>query len=224
MLHLWSLAVEEQFYLFWPLLVFFSGPRRTIAISLGLIALSPFLPSWLLDGTHPRAHPDAFSYVATITRLGPLAWGAVLASLLRLPGGMAAISQDSACSAPGCCSALIVRPRDHRHHPRLRQDPAADADLWIQRAGAALRGCARVYHHARRSEGSTGVRVLSQPWLRQIGKVSYVAYIVHLPIFVIAARTLSPLDPAAGALRVPHSPSRWPFAELALFEEAAARL
>lgn len=51
--HFWSLSVEEQFYIFWPLLVLFSPWKKLVPLVGGLILLSPvfrilmslFLPS-----------------------------------------------------------------------------------------------------------------------------------------------------------------------------------
>jgi peptidoglycan/LPS O-acetylase OafA/YrhL len=38
--HLWSLCVEEQFYLLWPLVVLFASARRLAAIAIGLVVFS----------------------------------------------------------------------------------------------------------------------------------------------------------------------------------------
>jgi peptidoglycan/LPS O-acetylase OafA/YrhL len=39
--HLWSLSVEEQFYLLWPLLLFFLGPRRGVKACILFLLLAP---------------------------------------------------------------------------------------------------------------------------------------------------------------------------------------
>jgi peptidoglycan/LPS O-acetylase OafA/YrhL len=41
--HTWSLAVEEQFYLFWPLVMVSAGLRRARAVALWLILLMPLI-------------------------------------------------------------------------------------------------------------------------------------------------------------------------------------
>jgi peptidoglycan/LPS O-acetylase OafA/YrhL len=39
--HFWSLCVEEQFYLLWPLAVFFLAPRRLPQLAIAMIAVAP---------------------------------------------------------------------------------------------------------------------------------------------------------------------------------------
>jgi len=63
--HLWSLSVEEQFYLLWPavlLVAFRGGPRSLFWVSIALFAISASLPAWsgrsfweLYTGTEYRA-------------------------------------------------------------------------------------------------------------------------------------------------------------------------
>jgi peptidoglycan/LPS O-acetylase OafA/YrhL len=83
--HFWSLAVEEHFYFFWPLVVFLLArrPRALIAVSLA-VSLCAMLAgvtgslmglSWWVTGT------------LTPFRLDGLALGAFLAVIARQPGG-----------------------------------------------------------------------------------------------------------------------------------------
>jgi peptidoglycan/LPS O-acetylase OafA/YrhL len=41
--HVWTLSIEEQFYLLWPLCLAFVSKRRALWIALAVIALSPFI-------------------------------------------------------------------------------------------------------------------------------------------------------------------------------------
>lgn len=62
--HIWSLAVEEQFYLLWPLLVIALRRKTLIYVSLGLLALCPLLRAlmwhvWELSETAMTRHFQA---------------------------------------------------------------------------------------------------------------------------------------------------------------------
>jgi peptidoglycan/LPS O-acetylase OafA/YrhL len=41
--HLWSLAIEEQFYLLWPLTLLLLGPARSVRFFFALLVIAPFL-------------------------------------------------------------------------------------------------------------------------------------------------------------------------------------
>jgi len=73
--HFWSLAVEEQFYLVWPLLVFVLSRRRFQHVLTATLVLSPLLRLLFLHG-------GIGVFYFTLTRLDALGYGAVLAMLL----------------------------------------------------------------------------------------------------------------------------------------------
>jgi peptidoglycan/LPS O-acetylase OafA/YrhL len=76
--HFWSLAVEEQFYLVWPLLIYGLPGKWLERLCIFLVVCSPFvfhpLTEWL--GNVP-------AYASTLSRLGVLAAGGWLAVLWR---------------------------------------------------------------------------------------------------------------------------------------------
>jgi peptidoglycan/LPS O-acetylase OafA/YrhL len=84
--HFWSLAVEEHFYLFWPLVVLLLArrPRALIAVSLAisLCAMLARLTGSLMGLSWWT------TYVLTPFRLDGLALGAFLAVTARQPGGL----------------------------------------------------------------------------------------------------------------------------------------
>jgi peptidoglycan/LPS O-acetylase OafA/YrhL len=84
--HFWSLAIEEHFYLLWPLVVFLLArrPRALIAVSLAtaLCAMLARLTGSLMGLSWWT------TYVLTPFRLDGLALGAFLAVTARQPGGL----------------------------------------------------------------------------------------------------------------------------------------
>ncbi len=76
---LWSLAVEEQFYLVWPFLVAFLSRRYLPLVCGGLIVAAPVL-RFILVAQGASAET---AYRLTVTRMDALAMGALLAWCLR---------------------------------------------------------------------------------------------------------------------------------------------
>ena len=73
---LWSLAIEEQFYLIWPFLVRMCNVRQVLRCSIGFIVMAPFVRALTLSLADYPA-----TYVFTFCRLDTLAAGAVMAVL-----------------------------------------------------------------------------------------------------------------------------------------------
>lgn len=81
--HMWSLAIEEQFYLVWPLLVFGllrwgNGKMRKLALAAGSLAL---LSLGLMAILHSPGQDPSRVYFGTDTRATSLLVGALLAML-----------------------------------------------------------------------------------------------------------------------------------------------
>lgn len=91
--HAWSLAVEEQFYLLWPALLYFlvrrGGARRVFWAALALACVSWGWRVFLLW----RGSSFARLYFGTDTRFDALMWGCALAALVH---GKAAVAAPAA--------------------------------------------------------------------------------------------------------------------------------
>ncbi len=86
LVHLWSLGVEEHFYLIWPIVVAWLGVRRLHWACLAAIMAAPAFRLAAVLAGFPHA-----AYFFTLCRMDGLAAGALAAAVIRYPGGLAAI-------------------------------------------------------------------------------------------------------------------------------------
>ncbi len=148
--HFWSLAIEEQFYLLWSVVVWFSPARKMKYISIAVIVA-------VVLGRTVAAHFGAspqFLYFSTVTRMDALAWGALLAVS---PGFRQFIGKLAYILIP--LSILLV----------LFDLPLQLTGLVYGVGSAALVGVAI----------TRSVPPLRIAWLRSFGKYSYGLYVLH---------------------------------------------
>lgn len=185
--HYWSLAVEEQFYVVWPLLLLaFLGlvrfvsrkgrqqrlPRRAVAVL--LVAVSAASLVW---SVHQTATDPTAAYFSTLTRAWELGVGAVLAlvpvaTVRRLPRPAAQVLAVAGLGAVGWSCAAYTPATAF---------PGYAACLPVLGTAALLlagSSATRPWTH----------RVLDNPPLRLVGDWSYSLYLWHWPALILTAR------------------------------------
>ncbi|MGE5282724.1 MAG: acyltransferase family protein [Chloroflexota bacterium] len=190
-LHLWSLAIEEQFYLVWPaaLLAVSRLPRRRgrsprPALAIALVVVCAV--SLLLGVRSTDAQPVS-AYFSTVGRAWELGLGAALALL-----GAVAIPRPVALATAWSGLAAILYATFA--FDALTPFPGLAALVPTLGAAALLLAGPSI---GRPPPGSPPW-LLSRAPVRYVGRVSYAWYLWHWPALVFAAAILGPLSAAAG--------------------------
>ncbi len=190
--HFWSLAVEEQFYLVWPLVVLLArGRRRLLGATAGLVIASPALRAWIVYGS---GWPVGSAFRVTPGRLDGLALGAALAVLFRTAGARAWLARAWPWAVGlGATGFLALgAPLGFDMH-------RAPLELWSHTLLAVAFG--GLLAGAVLSDAAAGplARRLSAAPLRALGRVSYGLYVWHYFIHYGCVRALR-THPATAAL------------------------
>jgi peptidoglycan/LPS O-acetylase OafA/YrhL len=192
LLHFWSLAVEEQFYLLYPLLMFgvlavLGWSRRRLlvvlggltAVSVGLLVLGSAL-GWSVDRL----------YYGTDTRMAEVLIGAIVAVLIahRIGDDGLRVGRPVGVllAALGAAALVVTLGLWWR---------AAHEQAWLYRGGLPLYavGAAAVIVAGTLPFGPVRVVLATSP-LQWLGRISYGLYLYHWPVFLLLNPTRTNLD------------------------------
>src|SRR6185436_12162467 len=104
--HFWSLSIEEQFYIFWPFVIWAIRPRTLFKLAAVVAILGLAGRIWLVVAD-PFHYADA-GRTLTPVRLDALMMGAVLAALARMPGGLGRLRRMAPWVALGGVAVLVT--------------------------------------------------------------------------------------------------------------------
>jgi len=190
--HFWSLAIEEQFYFFWPLAIFFLKTKRRITIAAACGALASLLIRILLTAYGiPNLNPYIL-YAWTPAHLDGLFLGAILAMAVRSRYRNLVIGWSPVAFLVSATAVVIFG----FFHPDLNFTKDWDVAIWgfplLAITFAALIALAL-------RPGGFMNHFFSTALMRFFGKYSYGLYIFHYSI----ATVVESFRPAVG--RYTHS-------------------
>ena len=188
LLHLWSLAIEEQFYLVWPLALYLARTRKSLFIALAVAAL---LASFWFSTLAVLADPAA-GYYSPASRAWELLAGALLALCTRStrsPG--AALPNDAARAwTMRLVGRFVTYSRRHVFTPVALGLIAVS--IWtIDKATpfpgvAALAGVTgALLIVASDPTGQVNRRILAHRFAVGMGLISYPLYLWHWPLLTM---------------------------------------
>jgi peptidoglycan/LPS O-acetylase OafA/YrhL len=184
--HLWSLAVEEQFYLVWPLVVALS-PRRVLAWAAALLVLVAVIYRFEMAGKSLEL--SFYVNTFTVASLDSLALGALSAILLRSKVRMNKLYPTIAVT--GLASfALFVAFARHDGGAFLYY---RFVHVWGVLALSIGSACLILWCATHRVSVIT--RFLAFRPLRSVGKVSYGMYVWHPVVIAFLAPHVHPMPP-----------------------------
>lgn len=205
LLHTWSLSIEEQFYLAWPVLLLLwmrlrGGKLRGLPTVLGLAAVAS--AGYMAAEYQPFSDPSNV-YYNTFTRAQALLCGCLLAVVLQqrssrpstkrrrsVPVFLGVPLRESTFSAIAACAGIAW----------LFGAPlfVNDQSQWVFRGGFLVSGVTSIgigWHLATCRDGRISALLGWRP-LAEIGKRVYGLYLWHWPIFLILNPARTHLDGA----------------------------
>jgi peptidoglycan/LPS O-acetylase OafA/YrhL len=182
---LWSLAIEEQFYLVWPLMILLISARTLLMICLGLFVVAFAVRLiFVLAEVEP-----VVAFVLTVTRMDGLILGSFLALVARGKRGLERLAGWARWLGLACLFLLIGLALPYG---TLEWD-----DPWTSTAGFSLLALLYGSVLVLTVTGGPGAwlrRIFELGFLRMLGKYSYALYLFHGPVGTIIQQFYDPGD------------------------------
>lgn len=169
-LHFWSLSIEEQFYVVFPVLLLVvwrvaRGNRHAIAAAVGVLAVASLAAQVIIG-----ADDVTRAYYGTDTRIYQILLGCGLAVVTRLHGLRLGRRAADAAATVGLVALLLLS--------------TSLIDMSISARGIAAAVLSVVLVAGLEGESSSAARVASLPAFVHLGRISYGTYLWHWPVIV----------------------------------------
>ena len=179
----WSLAVEEQFYLAFPLIVFviarFMPPRFRLRALVATLGIAVILSAWW--SLHISAGNPVLSYYSPFTRFWELGLGCLLAILtMRRPAPAGRIQEIAVVSGVVLLVIALLKLNSTSVYPGWLASLPCGAAAMLIWAGSAERS-------------SLITRILSARPLVYLGALSYSLYLAHYVWLILPGQIVPPL-------------------------------
>jgi peptidoglycan/LPS O-acetylase OafA/YrhL len=185
--HLWSLAVEEHFYMIWPAVVLALSRRKAMRLCMVLCAISVAARAYCVHLDNLLA-----SYVLTPCRMDSLAIGGWIALAARGPNGLAALIRPAKIVAT-LAGAAILLIFNAAHNVNYLETGISVTGFTL----LALFFGSMIVLTLAAPANSAWSKVMTSRVLRSFGKYSYALYVYHMVIAQMLKKThLTALSPA----------------------------